>query len=340
MDTITEHDFDRWLTEERAISLAVAEEAGIDLITTAFGEEVKIPVRDFNGNHMFNKYRRSPWSDRGTKYRYDHGSHGYIFGGESLLQVPPGERVVITEGELDSLALRSTGYNAISSTGGAGMFRAEWCDLLKPYDLTLLYDADKAGVEGALRAASLMPMKIAWIPVQFGKDATDVIASGEADALHEAINNAAEYQLPLRDSEANVRISGYKRVMDQMYSEKLATLRDAAATPFHRDIAIMWLQDELKRAEDEIARSHVNRPVIEGKAVENAKAYPISRLVKVSREGFTNCVYHEEKSASMKIYKDNHAFSYCCSRRSDAIDIYQAIHQGTSFKDAIRALGI
>lgn len=340
MDTITEHNFDRWLTEDRAISLHVANEAGIELVQNQSGEEVKIPVRGFDGKLLFSKYRRSPWSDSGTKYRYDRGAHAHLFGGENLAHIPFGSKVIITEGELDSLALRTLGFHAVSTTGGAGTFRIEWNDHLDPYDVVLLYDADKAGIEGVMRAASLAECSIAWIPVEFGKDATEVIGSGHIPELAKAIDSAINYHLPKRDDEYAVRIAQYKKILIQLHNERVMTLQDPAATPFHRDIAITWIQHELERAKKESEARITVRKSMEGTLVNRAKTYPIIELVKANREGFTKCVYHDEKSASMKVYKDNHAFSYCCSRRSDAIDIYQAIHSGISFNEAVRALTI
>lgn len=338
MDTINEHKFDRWLTEDRVISLAVANEAGIELVSNSFGEEIKIPVRDTEGKHLFSKYRRSPWRDTGTKYRYDAGAHSNIFGLDSLKGVPAGETVIVCEGELDSLAMRTLGYHAISGTGGAGTFSDEWCDYLSQYDLVILYDADKAGIEGALRVAAKVTCRIAWIPVQFGKDCTDVILSEGIAELREAIKNASDYHVPLRNTEPASRIGHYKKCLDQFYREKLATLIDPMATPFHRDIAISYLQNEMKHAQVELERTTVVRKEIDGSAVEKAKMHPISALVKVNRAGFANCVYHDERSASMRVYRDNHAYSYCCSKRSDAIDIYQAIHENTPFKEAVKSL--
>lgn len=342
MDTIDEHNFERWLTEDRAISLAVANAAGVELVKNAFGEEVKIPIKDPDGTIFFNKYRRSPWSDSGTKYRYDRGSHAQIFGAEFLSEFEDSATVVMTEGELDALALRTAGYKAISSTGGAGTFRPEWNDTLSRFDLVLLYDADKAGIEGMLRVVSKAPhARIAWLPVEYGKDVTDVlIAEGDGDsALHNAIESAKHYYLPTLESSPKERIAAYKIVLDAFFAERLAILNDPEATPFHRDIAITYVEHEMKKAKDELtASAQAPRPKLAGPDMDRARAHPLHELVKVNRLGFAPCVYHEEKSASMKIYRDNHAFSYCCSKRSDAIDIYQALNPGTSFKEAVAKL--
>jgi len=59
--------------------------------------------------------------------------------------------VLVTEGELDVIALHSYGYtqNIVSGTAGAKTFKDEWLDLLEPYpNIIGLYDTDAVGEEG------------------------------------------------------------------------------------------------------------------------------------------------------------------------------------------------
>lgn len=71
--------------------------------------------------------------------------------------------------------------------------------------------------------------------------------------------------------------------------------------------------------------------------LERARAYPIHDLLKVSRAHKTLCVWHDEKTASLHVYADNHVFCYSCQRRGDSIDVYMAVNHVT-FVEAVRAL--
>lgn len=326
-----------WLLNERHISFEVAKAA----LLQGNANELQIPIMDADGKVLFSKFRRAPWREDGAKYRYAAGNSASLFGAETLKNVQPREIVVITEGELDALALRTLGYNTVSSTGGAGTWRKEWNDILNEFDCVLLYDADRAGVHGAFKVMETgLNASIAWLPVQYGKDPTDVIHSGEADALRECINDAARYPVPLKDAEVDERLVKYRALIERLASERQATLNSPAETPFHRDIALEWarerLQDALEDTYEKNKGAHIKS--FEGESgIAAAKAYPIKDLLKFNREWFAKCVYHEEKSESMKLYIDNHCFSYCCNKRSDAIDIYMAVNK-CDFKTAIKAL--
>lgn len=60
--------------------------------------------------------------------------------------------VIVTEGELDAIALHQYGYHSsvVSGTAGAGALTDEWLDLLEPFThFVLAYDDDEAGHKGA-----------------------------------------------------------------------------------------------------------------------------------------------------------------------------------------------
>ena len=75
---------------------------------------------------------------------------------------------------------------------------------------------------------------------------------------------------------------------------------------------------------------------ITSEQIARAKEVPIDSLVKVNRAHKAICVFHNEKHASMHVYKD-HVFCFSCARSGDVIDIYQALN-GCDFKTAVRAL--
>lgn len=333
MDTTKEFNWMDWITQDRHISQKVFAQAGLSVNYRT--QELIIPIISINNEITFHKYRRAPWKNDGAKYRYDMGSSAALFGAEVLKNLRTDEEVVITEGELDALALRSMGYIAVSSTGGSKTWKEEWGELFEELCPIILYDADRAGIEGALKLASMMPTaRIAWCPVAFGKDPTEVIHNGGEQALHVAIINAKRYDIPQEYSADYYNQA--KNLIDMVLMperQKLNAGRDS--TPFHIDIVIQMLKDKMDKSMKE---TRYVRPKEIEDDVERAKTYPITELIAV-RGGFASCVYHGETTASMKVYKNNHAFSFCCGKRSDVIDIYREIN-GCSFKEAITKLNI
>src|SRR5712691_10056738 len=56
------------------------------------------------------------------------GAKAELYGWEDVLYKP--EEIVICEGEFDRLALKAQGFRAVTSTGGARVFRPEWAQEL------------------------------------------------------------------------------------------------------------------------------------------------------------------------------------------------------------------
>ena len=71
------------------------------------------------------------------------------------------------------------------------------------------------------------------------------------------------------------------------------------------------------------------------KEVEQAKLYPIERLVK-ARNKTTSCLWHNDKHPSMHVYKD-HAFCFVCNKRADAIDFMRELRR-CDFVTAVKVL--
>lgn len=67
-----------------------------------------------------------------------------------------------------------------------------------------------------------------------------------------------------------------------------------------------------------------------------ARAYPIRDLVEVSRGGFARCPAHAERTASMKVYNDNHAHCFGCGFHGSAVDVAAALWNVTPLEAARR----
>lgn len=62
-----------------------------------------------------------------------------------------------------------------------------------------------------------------------------------------------------------------------------------------------------------------------------------SRGIKVNRNGFCNCIFHKEKTASMKIYPNNSFYCFGCGRSGDVISVVMQL-ENLDFKSACKSL--
>ncbi|MBR0090582.1 MAG: hypothetical protein IJP92_02670 [Lachnospiraceae bacterium] len=59
--------------------------------------------------------------------------------------------------------------------------------------------------------------------------------------------------------------------------------------------------------------------------------------VTINRHGFCACIYHGERTASMKIYPDNTYYCFCCGKHGDQITAVMQL-TGLPFQSACEAL--
>lgn len=71
--------------------------------------------------------------------------------------------------------------------------------------------------------------------------------------------------------------------------------------------------------------------------LERAKQYPLKNFVQINHSGFAKCPFHNEKTASMKIYKDNRFHCFGCGKDGDVIDFVMQ-RDGVDFKTAVTLL--
>lgn len=142
------------------------------------GLRITIPIPDRDREITFFKLARDPEDDSGPKMYVMPGSPGELYGWETVLAKP--EKIIICEGEFDRLVLEAQGFKAVTSTGGAGSFRAEWAEHFLPIrEVYICFDRDDAGRLGAERVDRLIPQaRIIDLPEDVGKggDITDFFA--------------------------------------------------------------------------------------------------------------------------------------------------------------------
>lgn len=271
-------------------------------------ECIRIPIHDSEGTILFSKYRRSPFVDSGNKYMYDVGTQATLY---AWHEAKKHKRILITEGELDTLVAWSNNIPAISSTGGCMTFKNEWADLLKDKEVVVCYDNDDAGAKGAVKLLSLIPhAKVLLIPEQPNiKDLTDYCKAG--GDIHEFILTAISYTS-----------------LEQVKEERGKRLSVFDSVRFH-DAYI----------EKNTPVTHTPRFQKGDTTINRAKSYPITNLVQFDRTKNIKCLWHSERTASLHYYpKTNTAYCFGgCGRAYDAIDFYRAIHN-CNFTTAVREL--
>lgn len=270
------------------------------------GECIKIP---FSPTHS--KYRRDPRHDVKPKYLYDAGGTVTLYGADHLTAAHT--HVVITEGELDALVLWSMNIPAVSSTGGAMSFKAEWADTLKDIkDIYLCFDNDGAGAEGMVRVLKHLPhARVIFIPEQPGvKDISDFVGrGGDFRALMQSAKVYPTLAAVLEDMEIRkgqwLPVRFHECFVDANQPKTLPTTNPSPYT-----------------GSDEVLR---------------AKNYPLTNLMTFTQFKAC-CPFHNEKTASFHYYaKTNSAHCFGCGKTADAIDVYRAIHH-CSFKSAVSDL--
>lgn len=60
--------------------------------------------------------------------------------------------------------------------------------------------------------------------------------------------------------------------------------------------------------------------------LEKAKSIPIENFLKFSHDGFAKCIFHSEKTASLKKYPNNTFKCFGCGMHGDVVDIYAQLN--------------
>lgn len=113
-----------------------------------------------------------------AKYTQVAGGRVGIFNADNLWSA---HKCIIAEGEIDTMLLHQIGYSAVSSTGGAGTWKAEWSQFFTHIqDIVILYDNDEAGRDGAKKIrAGMRRARIVTLPNGI-KDIGELWAAGAA----------------------------------------------------------------------------------------------------------------------------------------------------------------
>jgi len=141
-------DLMRWLADHRGYTReTIAKwQLGWD------SARVTIPVRDEHGTLVnVRRYLRDAKGTAGKMIGFATGTNqARLFPLDALAEA----EVVLVEGEWDAILLRQYGINAMTVTSGAGVFDNEWVPLFVSKQVTICYDNDEAGSNGAVTVAA------------------------------------------------------------------------------------------------------------------------------------------------------------------------------------------
>lgn len=276
-----------------------------------FGDCIVIPIFDEDGEFSFNKYRRNPLYDLKPKYLYDKGSKTTLYG---LYKAKKYGTILITEGEADCLVAWSANIPAVSSTGGAISFQAEWASYFTDKEVIICFDNDNAGGNGMVKTLEIIPhAKIMFLPDRPGvKDISDyAVAGGD---LRELIKSARHF-----------------KNMEEVIEDRAERISKWQSTHFHDE----YISKHNKPIPP--SRGKFERDPFIGSKIENAKLYPITDLMKFEYLKAI-CPWHNEKTPSLHYYPaNNRVYCFGCGKSGDAIDIYRVINN-CGFKEAIDKL--
>ena len=313
------------------------------------GDELVIPVFDENGDKIFNKYRRNPFTNDGPKYRYEKGSNTALFNAQTLQYVEKDEPIFICEGELDCLLLNSKGQHAVTSTGGSGTFKKEWSAFFEDKNIFIVFDKDDAGYKGAMKAQGIVPhAQVIYLPEDMeGNDVTDYFQNHTIQDFFAL--EARSYPVPREPSGMPADKKSMRAVVKAFgdaADELLAIKQEFMQT--RRNVRPILVMLDYARSRYE-TYNHTLKSFdrkFEGggdsQSVLRAKEVPITQFIQFNYDGFAKCIWHNEKSGSMKYNKPgtkypNTVKCYGCGMMGDTIDVVMQM-RNVDFNSAIKII--
>src|SRR5712692_6213606 len=254
------------------------------------GSRITIPIFNRKGICAFFRLAKDPDDKSDSpKMLSSLGTHVDLYGWEVLRLRP--KRVIICEGEFDRLVLEANGFEAVTSTGGAGTFKEEWAEaFIEISGVYICFDHDEPGQRGALRIARMVAhAKIVELPsdVGDGGDVTDFfVRLGRSSEDFERLLSEARLGPPI----------------------PLAVLVPAGA----RDDARSTEREKIERSKHAVPIEQV------------VGAYVGLRPSGITLVGI--CPFHEDHKPSFTVYPETKTFHcFGCRAHGDALTFLQKV---------------
>jgi hypothetical protein len=101
---------------------------------------------------------------------------------------------------------------------------------------------------------------------------------------------------------------------------------------------LVRVRDEWKRVLKAYSYKQDNTKLINEQDVLRAKEYPVNQLIKFNNAGFAPCIFHNEKTGSMRYYKNsNSVHCFGCGTSGDSIKVAQQLF-GDNFINTVKRL--
>lgn len=182
-----------------------------------------IPIRDSEGELIGVRfYQLDPPPDRRKIWGVTGFNSPQLYPIDALLEPDP---IIICEGEWDAMMLWQYGFNAITRTAAADVWKTEWNRLFSGRELYLCHDADAKGqkanhkLEKLLRsvAAAVYTITLPYeITEKHGKDVTDFFMEGFDDEdFSKLMDQAREAGPPVQAERGTLDV----RVVDSLGAE-------------------------------------------------------------------------------------------------------------------------
>lgn len=198
------------------------------------GDRVTIPVISAFGDIVNVRfYKPQARSDEHKMLNARGFGRVRIYGIDAFKETSQHTNVILTEGEPDCIAARSTTtLPCTTTTGGAGFFDSISGDLFSGLSTTIIYDCDEAGKRGVVKAAQSINGKVFIVDLEpyleSGKDITDFLQVKSGDDLKTVIAEAKEYRQEIKAPNPTVHddpveVSLYESSQERFY-HKLVTM--------------------------------------------------------------------------------------------------------------------
>jgi hypothetical protein len=191
-----------------------------------------IPVRGFDGEVLnVRRYQIHPSEGRRKIWGVQGMNEPRLYPVSILDWARDVGYVIICEGELDALITIQNGFPAITRTGSAKVWHAEWNSHFKNLIIFLCHDADEAGQDGNRKVGTALSkparaIRVVQLPYpiveKHGKDLTDWWHEhdGDTDAFQRMLDDAPRF-----DSESTVELEELDptdaNVLDALDSRKV-----------------------------------------------------------------------------------------------------------------------